>query len=477
MRICKKNNLITMRKDTLSLMKETLGKAVRHGFAAVLPAVLLSATLFFSGCAKEIELEAGDNSSAKGTLAVTTRSVDGTVSYPVSVYVFGSTGSCAATATLSSADDELSVNLSKGSYTVQAVGGVSADDYALPTKEEAASNSPITLRDGHSHGDLMTAAQVLAKVGEDETNELTLTMQRKVMQLCSVKINSVPAEVTAVSVSISPLYSTLLLDGTCTGTNGAYTADLTKGADGTTWALESGAYLLEASGKASITVAMTTADGTKTYAYESSGELKANYKINITGTYKPGGFTVSGTVTGTEWAGTRDIAFNMTDSQDSQGSDDKGGTATGAAPEVGSIYMEKCYVLRNDTDKVAGTITSTLMTIDEKSDLTTTKEHTQAEWKEITDAGLAEMAVEGVPDWRLPTHEELYNMTVDTYENYNTVYTKLTEAGGVSVFPKLFRFFRDDDGNIMQLGKGNNYNVIAPDEKTRLRGFTTVTFK
>ena len=475
MNICKKNNLMNMRINTLSQMKETQGKTVRHGFAALLPAVLLSATMFLGGCAKEMELEVGDNGSAKGTLAVTTRSVDGTVSYPVSVYVFGSTGSCAAMATLSSADDELSVYLSKDNYTVQAVGGASADDYILPTKEEAASNSPITLRDGHSHGDLMTAAQMLAKVGENETNELTLTMTRKVMQLCSVKINSVPSEVTAVSVSISPLYGTLLLDGTCTGTNGAYTANLTKEADGTTWTLESGAYLLEASGKASITVAMTTAEGTKTFAYESSNELKANYKINITGTYKQGGFTVNGTVTGTEWAGVRDIVFKMTDSQDS---DDKGGTATSIAPEVGSIYMKKCYVLRNDTNKVTGTITSTLMTIDEKSGLTNTKEHTNDEWKELTDAGLAEMAVEGVPEWRLPTHEELMAMiTVADADKDDKLWNLFINAGG-SAFKTamyVYYFYLTDDGQIMQIDYRDL--PIEPDANTKLRGFTTVTFK
>lgn len=465
-----------MRTNTLSRVKEAFGEAVRHGFAALLPAVVLSAALFMGGCAKEIELETDDNSSAKGTLAVTTRGVDGTVSYPVNVYVFKSDGSCAATSTLSSADDNLSLYLSKGSYTVQAVGGASSDDYILPSKEEAANNSPITLRDGHSHGDLMTAAQMLAKVGEDETNELTLSMTRKVMQLCSVKINDVPSGVTAVSVSISPLYSALLLNGTCTGTNGAYTADLTKGADGTTWAMESGAYLLEANGKASITVAMTTAEGTKTYAYESTNELKANYKINIIATYKPGGFTVNGTVTGTEWAGVRDIAFNMTDSQDSEGSDDESGTVTATAPEVGSIYKEKCYVVCNDTNKVTGTITSTLMTIAEMEKLTTENNLTQAEWKEITDAGLAKMAVEGVPSWRLPTYEELGKM-IKVYDSdkREQMWSAIRNAGGT-----IFRYARKylylaDDGNIMQMDY--LYSPEAPDTKAYLRGFTTVTFK
>ncbi len=471
----KTNNLIAMEKNFFSREKEACGKIVRTGLAALLPSVLLTAALFMGSCAKEMELDAGENGSPKGTLAVSTRGVDGEVSYPVNVYVFDSNGSCAATATLSSADDELSVYLSNGSYTVQAVGGASTDDYILPTKDNAAGNSPITLLEGHSHGDIMTSVQAIVKVGEDETNELTLSMSRKVMQLCSVKMNDVPTEVTAVSMSISPLYTTLLLDGTCTGTNGAFTADLTKGTDGSTWALESGAYLLEACGKAAITVSMKTADGTKTYAYESSDELKANYKINITGTYKPGGFTVSGTVTGTDWAGTHDITFDMTDSQDSQGSDDNDETATVSAPEVGSIYKEKCYVLRNDTDEVAKTITSTLMSVEEKGGMTTTKDHTQAEWKELTDAGLAEMAVEGVPNWRLPTHEELMKITeVADADKSQKLWNLLLGAGGNVFRIGNYHFYLSDDDKIMQIDYRDL--PIEPDAKTMLRGFTTVTF-
>ena len=329
----------------------------------------------------------------------------------------------------------------------------------------------------------MTAAQALVKIGEDETNSLSLSMTRKVMQLCSVKMTKVPSTVTAVSVSISPLYNTLLLNGAYSGSTGSFTADLTKGTDGTTWALESGKYLLEANGKAAITVSMKTADGTKTYSYESADELEANYKINITGTYKVSGFTVSGTISGTEWAGTRDITFEMTDTQEETDSEDKGDkgdsgeTTTATAPEVGTIYMGKCFVVRNVTDETTGNVTTTLMTVNEKSGLTDTKDHTQAEWKNLTDAGLAELAVDGVSEWRLPTEEELKCAIEYVDANSETAYSTITGAGGANMgVTNVYWFFKDSNGNIKQLGKQNSYNALTPDKSTRLRGFTTVTF-
>lgn len=470
------NKFIAIEKKFSSKISGAHGAVPQYGFAAMLPSALLAAVLLLGGCTEVIPLESSESGAAQGKLAVATRSADGTVSYPVNVYVFGNSGSCVKTATLSSADDELSIFLPVGSYSVQAVGGASSDDYVLPTVDNAASDSPITLIDGHCHGDLMTAAQAIVKVGEDETNSLSLSMTRRVMQLCSVKMTSVPSDVTAVTVSISPLYKTLLLNGTCTGTNGAFTAALSKDSDGKTWSLESGAYLLEASGKASITVSMTTAEGTKTYSYESTDELKSNYKINITGTYKVGGFTVAGTITGTEWAGTRDITFEMTDGESGDESDDKGGTATVTAPEVGTIYMEKCFVVSNVTDETTGAVTTTLMTIEEKSSLTDTKDHTQEEWKELTDAGLAELAVDGITGWRLPTVEELKYAEVLIDENSKTYNPIIKGAGGTEMLYYLYRFCKDEEGNIKQLCGSNGYNPINPDAKTALRGFTTVTF-
>lgn len=39
--------------------------------------------------------------------------------------------------------------------------------------------------------------------------------------------------------------------------------------------------------------------------------MKANYKINITGTYNENGITLNGTITGATWQGVKNINFNF----------------------------------------------------------------------------------------------------------------------------------------------------------------------
>lgn len=461
-----------MRKEITSVVSSAFAKTAWRGGV-----VLASVALLLSGCAKEIEYENNVSDAPKGTLSVGTRATDsGNVSYPVNVYVFDDDGACAATAALASSSDELSIYLPIGTYSVRAVGGASPDDYELPTKDNAVYNSPVTLLQGHSHGELMTAVQAFVKVNAEDTNSLSLSMSRKMMQLCGVTMKEVPADVTAVSVSISPLYKSLLLNGEYSGDDGSFTTDLVKDADGTTWKMESSAYLLEARGKAAITVSMTIGSGTKTFSYESADELKANYKINITGTYKPGGFTVGGTVTGTDWAGTHEITFDMTDnSGGTESKNENTETALPEAPQVGTIYMGKCLVLENDTDKVAGTITSTLMTIKEKSGLTTEKSLTQEEWETLTSAAVDELAVDDIPGWRLPTEEEVLNMLTYVKANINAIKDLVTAAGGDIVRPAAYTLFRNDAGLIKMVS--SIYKENDPSDKAILRAFTTETFQ
>ena len=81
---------------------------------------------------------------------------EATVAYPVTVYVF-SGEECRAVQTIGDEGQTLNIGLTEGTYSVYAVGGASSSDYVLPTTDDAAATSAIALREGHSHGDLMTA--------------------------------------------------------------------------------------------------------------------------------------------------------------------------------------------------------------------------------------------------------------------------------------------------------------------------------
>ena len=198
---------------------------------------------------------------------------------------------------MNGADDEIRMKLVAGLYSVCAVAGAGSDDYVLPSMAEARKNSIVSLKEGKSHSDLMYAgASVPVQAGA--VNTLELVMSRKVMLLEEVKVNSVPESVTAVSVTIVPLYESLCLDGTYSGANGTQTITLGKEAGTDVWKNVEKLYMLEASGNATVTVGFTDADGTKNYSYVLKDKLEANYKIKIEGTYMSGeGVLLSGTMT------------------------------------------------------------------------------------------------------------------------------------------------------------------------------------
>jgi len=126
------------------------------------------------------------------------------VAYPVQVYVFQG-DECQAVQTIGSAGQTLNVALTEGTYTVYAIGGASSADYTLPTKDDATTTTALTLKEGRTNGDLMTASAT-ATLTDGGTNTVTLGLQRKSMLLQDVSISKVPSAATAVSVTIAPLW-------------------------------------------------------------------------------------------------------------------------------------------------------------------------------------------------------------------------------------------------------------------------------
>lgn len=237
------------------------------------------------------------------------------------------------------------------------------------------------------------------------------------MLIENVSIKNVPSNVIAVNVTISPLYENLLLNGNYEGTDGSQTIDLIKGSDGNTWENNYNAYLLEASGQATIKVSLKTEKNTKSYSYTSTDELKANYKINITGTYNENGITLNGTITGATWQGVKNINFNFdetgssidenTGSETEEGKDeeDTGETTTGNAPEVGTLY-KNCYVLKSEN--VGNGTKVTLMSTTFEQGLIFT-DNDQSSINEAINVKLKDMAAasDGLESFRIPTLEDL----------------------------------------------------------------------
>ena len=186
------------------------------------------------------------------------------MSYPVTVYVFQG-DECRDVQTIGDEGQALIIPLTEGTYSVYAIGGASDDNYVLPDASDALTSSAIALREGHEHSDLM-AASVTATLVDGGTNTVTLGMTRKTLLIQDVTIKKVPTAATAVSVTIAPLWQSLTVGGTFSGTAGSCTISLTKQEDGRTWQNAASAYLLPPSSQpASVSVNITIGGTTKTY--------------------------------------------------------------------------------------------------------------------------------------------------------------------------------------------------------------------
>ena len=365
--------------------------------------------------------------AANSVLQVRTRSGgsaggEATVAYPVTVYVF-SGEECRAVQTIGDEGQTLNIGLTEGTYSVYAVGGASSSDYVLPTTDNAAATSAIALREGHSHGDLMTA-QATVTLTDGGTNTVTLGMTRKTMLIQSVVVKKVPTAATAVSVTIAPLWQALCVGGTFATAGTSSTIALTRQEDNRTWTLPSlsgdgssaalpshqgegpgvgSVFLLPPSSQpASVSVNITIGGTTKTYTYSCSDQLEAGYKINIDGTYTEAvGVSLSGTITGATWLGERTISFEFDESGSSASEPNNPSDPSEPSepsldfPAVGDTY-QGCYVLAVSTiDETSAELT--LLSPNEQAATTTGN----------ADAALAALGAVGISDWAVPTKAQM----------------------------------------------------------------------
>ena len=406
-------------------------------------------------CAQEVINE--DMSASDSRMTVMTRGEGDPVTSPVRLYVFDSDDGCVTMDTLDAGSSSFTKNLPAGTYDVYALAS-DESRYALPSKDEATKTTPIALKSGEQYGDLMIGHSSVT-LSDGNTNEITLNLSRKVMLLRSIIIKDVPEGTTDVSVMVSPIQESILLNGSYQGDDGSFSVALTKQSDGTTWKMATeDVFLLPSVGKPTITITI----GTASFSYSCPNELEANHKITIEGTYKepttqPAELTLTGTINGVAWGEDSHVSFDF-------GPEDKPSTPSGDIPAEGSTYLG-CYVLKVNGNEVTLLSPSQQQHIVEDNDDAATVSS-----KISTELQSWEPTIS--TNWRLMTKEEAGIIR----SNFNSINSMSEKEKGAAI-SNMYAYFCTDGNNIYHFQIANANFIEGGRKTTWLRPVTTITIQ
>ena len=429
---------------------EDVRKIFLHCVAACCGMVTLGA------CSQEVINE--DMTAPDSQMTVMTRGEGDLITNPVRLYVFDSNG-CVAVETLDEGSTSFTKNLPAGSYDVYALAGADDTRYDLPSKEDATKTSVIALKSGQQLGDLM-AGYSSVTLSDGGSNSTTLNLSRKVILLKSIVIKDVPESTASVSVKISPIQESILLNGTYQGEEGEFTTALTKQSDGTTWKMETeDIYLLPSVGKPTITVTV----GTTPFSYTCQSELEANHKVTIEGTYKepttqPAELILTGTINGVAWGDDKGVSFEF-------GPSEEPATPPVDIPAEGSTY-QGCYVLKVNGNEV------TLLSPSQKNGIIYDEdEKDQATIASKINAKLANWEKTISSNWRLMNKEEANYVRA----SYSTINNNLSV-----ILYSTTSYYYSDNNTIYNFTPGQSQlfsNQVGGKYNTYLRPVTTITIQ
>lgn len=330
-------------------------------------------------------MEEVDGSQKEGTsLKIKARSLEAvSVPYPLSLYAFDEQGRCSASQKIVNGDNRIELVLSVGNYQIVAIAGYS-DEYLLP--EEPTMDEVISLERAADVPLMMGEESVEITGEEDVTMEIALSY---VVAGVSVSLKNIPSDVSAVSFSLSPLYSSISFEGEYGGAS--------MKAGGSCFLSEKDVWksdtLYVFPGNATetlLTIVLENNEGTRNkYEYTCSSRPEAGRFFNLNGSYS-NGITVTGSVTGGTWNGSEDVSFDF--GLFAQPDNGSGGTDLVQLPEIGTIWNGA--IVADVIEDPAG-VEILLLSLEEW-------DATTAQVEDITEG----YSVNGISDWRLPSHEE-----------------------------------------------------------------------
>ena len=352
--------------------------------------IFLCCTLF--ACQQVPEDDNWVSKEESQSLKVKVRSAENVeISYPLFLYAFDKDGKLAASQNIEKEENGMMLTLGNGDFQLVAIAGTS-DAYLLP---DSPTIDDVIIIDGTEGAEtpLMVGK---ADIGISRSSEKTaeITMSYVVAEL-NVKLTNVPTDVETVQLAISPLYSSLSMGGKYGGDTQKVKVECTQDEDGA-WTAQS-TYIFPGSGKeTTFSIYFKKADGTElTYGYTYQGKPEANHPFNITGSYAEG-VIVGGSFEISGWEEAIDVEFtfgaNAVPGVDEEEPEEPEIDLTNV-PEIGTIWNDAIVADIGEADETG--VDLLLLSLDEW-DATTSQ---------VSDV-IEGYSVNGMSDWRLPTHEE-----------------------------------------------------------------------
>lgn len=352
--------------------------------------IFLCCTLF--ACQQVPEDDSWASEEESQSLQVKVRSAENVeISYPLFLYAFDKDGKLAASQNIEKEEDDMALTLGNGDFRLVAIAGTSGA-YLLP--ESPTIDDVITIDGTEGAGTPLMVGRADIDISRSSGTTAEITMSYVVAEL-NVKLVNVPTDVKAVVLAISPLYSSLSLEGKYGGDTQKVKVNCTLGEDGV-WSAQPTYIFPGSAAETTFSVSFKKEDGTElTYGYTYQGKPEANHPFNITGSYAEG-VIVGGSFEISGWEEAIDVEFtfgaNVVPGVDEEEPEEPEIDLTNV-PEIGTIWNDAIVADIGEADETG--VDLLLLSLDEW-DATTSQ---------VSDV-IEGYSVNGISDWRLPTHEE-----------------------------------------------------------------------
>lgn len=314
-------------------------------------------------------------------------SQDKTLVPSVHLYVFTQEGKLIFSKKQEEVEEPVWVQLEKGTYRIIGFSGLS--------KGYRISNTPslddvVSMADEDGSEMPLMYGSVEVKVGDFvSTEELLLS---NIVSSLKVSLKGIPTDVSAVQVVILPLHSSFSLRGEYGGKSQSVKLDCSYSSQGV-WESRK-VYVFPGNGNETYySISFKMENGAQVaYSHVYKGIFDANRHYNLLGNYS-GFVLVGGNFDVTDWDVSIDVEFDFGSNVFPDDEEDVE-IGTGNIPEVGTVWN--------------GTIVADVSVVDENE--VELLLMTLDEWertKDQVDEVIAGYDVNGISDWRLPTHTEV----------------------------------------------------------------------